>query len=105
MLREAELGWKRSAGEGSSDENGTWITYDSKLSNLGKSPLEIPNLKMGVELYISAEDLGRTFVATVNTNSVKSEDQDERYVLECQRQLILLECAARAETLVRRRSA
>ena len=45
---------------------------------------------MGVELYISPEDLGRTLVARVNTNSVKSEDQDERCVLECEGQLVLL---------------
>ena len=51
----------QTAGEGSI-ESGTWITYDSKLSNLGKSILENPNLKkLGIEYYISVEDLGKTF--------------------------------------------
>ena len=59
--------------------------------NLGKSALN-PNLKkLGVEYYItSAEDLGRTLVATVDTESVKSKDQDEKNVPEHQKQLIFL---------------
>ena len=34
--------------------------------------------KLDVEYCISAEDLGRTFVATVDTNSVESKDQNEK---------------------------
>ena len=62
------------------------IVYDSKLSNMEK-----PNLKnLEVEDYTSANDLGRTFVATVDTNRVKSEDQDKEGDLELQKHLILL---------------
>ena len=69
----------QSAGEGSSLETGTWITHNNKLSDLGKSTLGNPNLKrLGIEYYISAEDLGRTFVAAVDTNKVQSKDQDEK---------------------------
>ena len=73
----------QSAGEGSAIENGAW--------NLGKSTLENSNLKkLRVGKYISAEDLGRTFVATVDTNRVKSKNQDEKGVSEYQKLLILL---------------
>ena len=53
--------------------------------------MENPNLKnLEVEDYTSANDLGRTFVATVDTNRVKSEDQDKEGVLELQKHVILL---------------
>ena len=39
-----------SAGEGSKTEAVTWITYDSKLSNLESPKIKNPNLKnLGVE--------------------------------------------------------
>ena len=48
----------QSAAEGSYIESGTWITYDSKLSNLEKPKIENPNLKnLGVEDYTSAKNL------------------------------------------------
>ena len=60
--------------------------YDSKLPNM-----ENPNPKnLEVEDYTSGNDLGRTFVATVDTNRVKSEDQDKEGVLELQKHVILL---------------
>ena len=50
----------QSASEGSSIDIGSWITCDSKLSNLGKLTLENGNLKkLGVKYYISEKDLGR----------------------------------------------
>ena len=51
------------------------------MNETRKSTLQNPNLNsLGVECCISAEDLGRTCVATVDTNSVKSKDQDDKGV-------------------------
>ena len=53
--------------------------------------MEKQHLKnLEVEDCTSANDLGRTFVATVDANRVKSEDQDKEGVLEKQNHLILL---------------
>ena len=46
--------------------------------------------EFGVENDISAKDLGGTSVSTIDTDSVKSEDQDEKGVPEYQKQLVLL---------------
>ena len=56
-----------------------------------KPKVENPNLKnLEVEDHTSANDLGRTFVVTVDANSVKSGDQDKEGVLEVQKHLLLL---------------
>ena len=53
--------------------------------------MEKPHLKnLEVEDYTSAKDVRRTVVATVDTNRVKSEDQDKEGVLEEQKHLIFL---------------
>ena len=47
-------------------------------------------MSLDVENHTSAKDLGRTFVLTIDTDNVKSEDQDEKGVPKYQKQLILL---------------
>ena len=69
----------QTAGEGSI-ESGTWITFDSKLSNLGKSTLENPKLKkLGNRALHQRRRSGK---AAVDTNSVKADDRDEKGVPE-----------------------
>ena len=46
--------------------------------------------EFGVENDISAKDLGGTSVSTIDTDSVKSEDQDKKGIPEYQKQLVLL---------------
>ena len=80
----------QSAGEGSHVESGTWITYDSKLSSLEKPNIELPNRKnLEVEDDVSANDPGRIFVSTIDTDDVKSKNQDKEDVPENQKQLTL----------------
>ena len=69
----------QSAGKGSFTENGTWIAFDSKQRNLE------------VVSYTSANDLGRIFASTIDTDSVKSKNQDKEDGLDDQMQLIWLD--------------
>ena len=81
----------QSAGEGSHVESGTWITYESKLSSLEEPNIEHPNLKnLEVEDDISANDAGRIFVSTIDTDNVKSKIQGKEDVPENHKQLTLL---------------
>ena len=65
----------QSAGEGSCIESGTWITHGSKLTNLEKPDIENPNLKnLEVEDCTRANDLGRIFVSTIDTDNVKFQE-------------------------------
>ena len=64
----------QSAGKGSYTENGTWIAFDSKQRNLE------------VVSYTSANDLGRIFASTIDTDSVKFKEGG----LDDQMQLIWL---------------
>ena len=81
----------QSAGEGSFFESGSWITDDSKLSNLEEPKVENPNLKnLEVEDDTSANDLGRIFASTTDTDNVKSQSQVEEDVPDYQKQLTLL---------------
>ena len=81
----------RSAGKGSFFESGSWITDDSKLSNLEEPKAENPNLKnLEVEDDTSANDLGRIFASTIDTDNVKSQSQVEEDVPDNQKQLTLL---------------
>ena len=77
MAANCESTWMnetQSAGEGSHVESGTWITYDSKLSSLEKPNIELPNRKnLEVEDDVSANDPGRIFVSTIDTDDVKSK--------------------------------
>ena len=53
----------QSAGEGSYIESCSWITYDSKLSNLEEPKVENPNLKnLEVKDYTNAYDLGKSLL-------------------------------------------
>ena len=72
----------QSAGEGSYIEAGTWITYDRQQTvESGDGKFGNPNLKkLGVEENTCAKDLGRTLISTVDTDSVKSKNQDKKGV-------------------------
>ena len=81
----------QSADEASFFESGTWTTHDSKLSTLDRRNIENPNLKnLEVEDCTSANDLGRIFVSTIDTDIVKSKSQDKEDVPDHQKQLTLL---------------
>ena len=105
----------QSAGERSYFESGTWITFDGKLSNLEKPKIENPNLEnLEVEDYTRANDLGRIFVSTIDTDNVKSKNQNKEGVPVYQKPLTLLlnlngderaGCAGRADSLLRRSGA
>ena len=53
--------------------------------------VENPNLKnLGVEDYTSANDMGRIFVSTIDTDSEKSKNQEKEGVPDCQKHLTLV---------------
>ena len=101
----------QSAGEGSCIEAGIWITCASKPANLKQSKFENPNLdNLEVEDNTSANDLGRIFVSTIDTDNVKSKNQDKEDILENQKwPIFLIQTELRlqggVESLVRRRRA
>ena len=80
LAADCESSWRnqtQSAGKGSCAEAGTWIIYDSR-----QSILEVVD-------HTRANNLGRIFVSMVDTDNVKSKNQDRESIPHEQKQLTL----------------